>query len=116
MRVEAASTVPWLAHLAKLPSLVSLPPRLKVPSGVKITVGQGGHTLQPMMWMFLAILVTFLVTRIVTRLIRSGSGAGAGLGNVKVGWQPRSSPGLRHPDHHRHGHRPGIGDPARCGA
>jgi hypothetical protein len=85
VRVEAASTVPWLAHLAKLPSLVSLPPRLKVPSGVKLTVGQGGHTLQPMMWMFLAILVTFLVTRIVTRLIRSGSGAGAGLGNVKVG-------------------------------
>jgi hypothetical protein len=84
VRVEAASAVPWLASRARLQSLLSLPPRLNVPSGVKFTVGQGGHTLQPMMWMFLAILVTFLVTRIVTRLIRSGSGAGAGLGNVKV--------------------------------
>jgi hypothetical protein len=37
-----------------------------------------------MMWMFIAILVTFLVTRTVTRLIRSGSGAGAGLGNVQI--------------------------------
>jgi hypothetical protein len=37
-----------------------------------------------MMWMFIAILVTFLVTRTVTRLIRSGSGAGAGLGNVRL--------------------------------
>jgi hypothetical protein len=36
-----------------------------------------------MMWMFLAILVTFLVTRAVTRLIRSGSD-GAGLGNVRI--------------------------------
>ena len=36
-----------------------------------------------MMWMFLAILVTFLVTRSVTRLIRSGSGA-AGLRNVQI--------------------------------
>ena len=70
MRVEAAGTV--------LPSLVNIPP------GVKLTVGRGNTTLQPMMWMFLAILVTFLITRIVTRLIRSGSGAGAGLGNVSV--------------------------------
>ena len=38
-----------------------------------------------MMWMFLAILVTFLITRMVTRLIRSGSGGGAGLGNVSLG-------------------------------
>ena len=38
-----------------------------------------------MMWMFLAILVTFLITRTVTRLIRSGSGGGAGLGNVSLG-------------------------------
>jgi len=38
-----------------------------------------------MMWMFVAILVTFLVTRMVTRLIRSGSGGGAGLGNVHIG-------------------------------
>jgi hypothetical protein len=37
-----------------------------------------------MMWMFLAILVTFLITRGVTRLIRSGSGGGAGLGNVRI--------------------------------
>jgi hypothetical protein len=84
VRVEVASTAPWLAPRAKLPSLVHIPHAVKVPSGVKITVGQGGHTLQPMMWMFLAILVTFLTTRIVTRLIRSGSGAGAGLGNVSI--------------------------------
>jgi hypothetical protein len=38
-----------------------------------------------MVWMFLAILVTFLVTRMVTRMIRSGSGGGAGLGNVSLG-------------------------------
>jgi hypothetical protein len=54
-------------------------------SGVTITVGAGGSTLRPMMWMFLAILVTFLVTRTVTRMIRSGSGGGAGLGNVRIG-------------------------------
>ena len=35
-----------------------------------------------MMWMFLAILLTFLVTRGVTRLIRSGSSGG--LSNVRV--------------------------------
>jgi hypothetical protein len=64
--VHAASTVSWLA------------------SGVKITVGSGGSSLRPMMWMFLAILLTFLTTRTVTRLIRSGSGAKAGLGNVQI--------------------------------
>ena len=53
-------------------------------SGVKITVGNGGSSLRPMMWMFLAILVTFLTARTVTRLIRSGSGARAGLGNVQI--------------------------------
>jgi hypothetical protein len=53
-------------------------------SGVKISVGEGGSPLQPMMWMFLAILVTFLTARAVTRLIRSGSGASAGLGNVRI--------------------------------
>jgi len=37
-----------------------------------------------MMWMFLAILITFLTARTVTRLIRSGSGARAGLGNVRI--------------------------------
>jgi hypothetical protein len=51
---------------------------------VKLTVGAGGPSLRPMMWMFLAILITFLITRSVTRLIRSGSGAGAGLGNVQI--------------------------------
>src|SRR5271170_501074 len=53
-------------------------------SGVKVTVGGGGSSLRPMVWMFLAILITFLVTRTVTRLIRSGSGASAGLGNVRI--------------------------------
>jgi hypothetical protein len=51
----------------------------------EISVGGGELSLQPMMWMFLAILVTFLITRMVTRLIRSGSGGGAGLGNVSLG-------------------------------
>ena len=50
-----------------------------------IEAGGGELSLHPMMWMFLAILVTFLVTRMVTRLIRSGSGGGAGLGNVTLG-------------------------------
>jgi len=53
-------------------------------SGVRISVGVAG-SLRPMMWMFLAILLTFLITRTVTRLIRSGAGAGAGLGNVRIG-------------------------------
>jgi hypothetical protein len=53
-------------------------------SGLTISVGGGGASLGPTMWMFLAILVTFLITRTVTRLIRSGSGSGAGLGNVRI--------------------------------
>ncbi len=53
-------------------------------SGFKISIGVGGSPLRPMMWMFLAILMTFLITRTVTRLIRSGSGAGAGLSNVRI--------------------------------
>jgi hypothetical protein len=53
------------------------------PQELKISVG-AGESLRPMMWMFLAVLVTFLVTRTVTRVIRSGSGGGLGLGNVKV--------------------------------
>jgi hypothetical protein len=53
-------------------------------SGVTVTVGSGGSSLRPMMWMFLAILITFLTARTVTRLIRSGSGARAGLGNVRI--------------------------------
>jgi hypothetical protein len=84
MRVEAASAAARLAPVAKLPALVNLPPRVTVPSRVKIPVGRGDLTLQPMMWMFLAILLTFLVTRTVTRLIRSGSGRGVGLGNVRL--------------------------------
>jgi hypothetical protein len=62
---------------------VKIPPGVSVPSRLKIPVGRGDLSLQPMMWMFLAILVTFLVTRTVTRLIRSGSRAG--LGNVHIG-------------------------------
>ncbi len=77
MRVDVASTVPWFA------SGVRIPP-VKIPSRVNIPVGRSDLSLQPMMWMFLAILLTFLVTRTVTRLIRSGSGAGVGLGNVRI--------------------------------
>jgi hypothetical protein len=62
-------------HAASAPSSLA--------SGVKLTV-DAGTSFQPMMWMFLAILVTFLVTRTVTRLIRSGNGGGAGLGNVTI--------------------------------
>jgi hypothetical protein len=54
-----------------------------LPAGLRIDIGTGG-ALRPMMWMFIAILVTFLITRTVTRLIRSGSGGGAGLGNVRL--------------------------------
>ena len=64
------------AHAASAPSALA--------AGAKITVG-AGSSLYPMMWMFLAILVTFLITRTVTRLIRSGSGASAGLGNLQIG-------------------------------
>jgi hypothetical protein len=53
-------------------------------SGLKISIGGGEPTLRPMMWMFLAILVTFLITRTATRLIRSGRGGRAGLGNVQI--------------------------------
>ncbi len=48
------------------------------------SVGAGGSSLRPMLWMFLAILATFLITRTVTRLIRSGAGRRAGLGNVRI--------------------------------
>jgi hypothetical protein len=53
-----------------------------LPSGINITIGQSGSPLRPMMWLFLAILVTFLITRVVTRLIRSGSSGG--LGNFRI--------------------------------
>jgi hypothetical protein len=79
VRVMAASTGSVLASRVRIPG-----PRVKIPSRLKIPVGPGELSLRPMMWMFLAILVTFLLTRIVTRLIRSGSGAGAGLGNVRI--------------------------------
>jgi hypothetical protein len=58
---------------------------LSAPSGLTVSIGAGGDSLLPMMWMFIAILVTFLITRTVTRLIRSGSGGGAGLGNFSIG-------------------------------
>jgi hypothetical protein len=70
---ELASTV------SSAVAQVSLPPR------AKITVRSDEFSLRPMMWMFLAILVTFLLTRVVTRMIRSGQGGGAGIGNVKIG-------------------------------
>jgi hypothetical protein len=51
---------------------------------IDFTIGGGGNAvLRPMMWMFLAVLVTFLLTRVVTRMIRAGTGSG--LGNVSVG-------------------------------
>jgi len=83
VRVEAA-TAPWLASPVKIPP-VKIPSGVPVPARVKIPVGRSDLSLQPMMWMFLAILVTFLVTRMVTRLIRSGSGGGVGLGDVSIG-------------------------------
>jgi hypothetical protein len=77
VRVELAGTA------SSALSGVSLPPR----AGIK--VGSDDFSLRPMMWMFLAILLTFLITRAVTRLIRSGSTGGAGkpvgLGNVSIG-------------------------------
>ena len=79
MLVRGASTASWLASRVKLPPVVKIPARVKVP------VGRDDFSLRPMMWMFLAILVTFLITRMVTRLIRSGSGGRAGLGNVSLG-------------------------------
>jgi len=69
---------------SRLVSVVKLPP-VRIPSRVKVPVGRADFSLRPMMWMFLAILVTFLLTRMVTRLIRSGSGGRAGLGNVSLG-------------------------------
>jgi hypothetical protein len=84
VQVEAASAGPWLASLVKIAPWVKIPSGVKVSPRLSIPVDRGDLSLRPMMWMFLAILVTFIVTRIVTRLIRSGSGAGAGLGNVRI--------------------------------
>jgi hypothetical protein len=53
-------------------------------AAINVSVGGGGAVLGPMMWLFVAVLVTFLVTRAVTRLIRSGRGGRAGLGNVSI--------------------------------
>jgi hypothetical protein len=64
---------------------VKLPSSVHVPSRVRLPVGRADLTLRPMMWMFLAILLTFLIARFVTRTIRSGSGGRAGLGNVSIG-------------------------------
>jgi hypothetical protein len=86
--VDVARTGPWLASGVKLPPLklppLKLPPGVRVSPRLRIPVDRGDLSLRPMMWMFLAILVTFVVARLVTRLIRSGSGAGAGLGNVRI--------------------------------
>jgi hypothetical protein len=83
-RIGAASIGPWLATRVRIPPLVKIPSGVKVSSRVGIPVGLGDLSLRPMMWMFLAILVTVVITRIVTRLIRSGRGARAGLGNVQI--------------------------------
>jgi hypothetical protein len=86
---DAASGAHGLVSPVKLPPLKRVlsgvvPPGLKVPSRVNLPVGRADLSLRPMMWMFVAILVTFLVTRTVTRLIRSGSGGGVGLGNFSI--------------------------------
>ncbi len=63
--------------------------RFSVPISAPPTVSEldgnvgGTGSLQSMMWMFVAILVTFVVTRTITRLIRSGS-SGA-LGDISLG-------------------------------
>ena len=85
MGVGTDSTMPLLASLVNLPPVAKLSPLAEVPPRVNIPLGRSDFSLQPAMWMFIAILVTFLVTRIVTRLIRSGSGGGVGLGNVNIG-------------------------------
>jgi hypothetical protein len=74
----------WLASRVWIRPVVKIPSRVKVSTGLRIPVGRDDLSLRPMMWMFLAILVTFIIARIVTRLIRSGGGAGAGLGNVRI--------------------------------
>jgi hypothetical protein len=83
VRVEDV-VVSRLAPHAGLPP-IKLPSAVHVPSRVRIPVGRADLSLQPMMWMFLAILVTFLIARLVTRAIRSGNGGRAGLGNVSLG-------------------------------
>ena len=84
MLVGAARVGSWLASRVQIAPLVKIPSGVKVSPRLRIPVDRGDLSLRPMMWMFLAILVTFIITRIVTRLIRSGSGARAGLGNVRI--------------------------------
>jgi hypothetical protein len=80
----AASRALWLASRVRIAPRVKIRSGVKAPPRLRIPVDRGDLSLRPMMWMFLAILVTFIITRIVTRLIRSGGGAGAGLGNVQI--------------------------------
>jgi len=84
MHIEAAGTGPWLASRVRIPALGKIPSGVRVSSRLRVPFGQGDLSLRPMMWMFLAILVTFIITRIVTRLIRSGSGSRTRLGNVHI--------------------------------
>jgi hypothetical protein len=84
VRIGAPSTASSWASPLKFPHRLRFPPHLKLPSRVKIPIGPSELSLRPMMWMFLAILITFLIARVVTRLIRSGSGAGARLGNIRI--------------------------------
>jgi hypothetical protein len=79
VQVGAAIAASSRVAAVKIPHPVPLPGRARIP------IGPGDLSLRPMMWMFVAILITFLLTRTVTRLIRSGSGGGAGLGNVHIG-------------------------------
>ncbi len=74
----------WLASRVQMAPLVKIPSGVRVSPRLRIPVDRSDLSLRPMMWMFLAILVTFVITRIVTRLIRSGSSAGAVLGNVRI--------------------------------
>jgi hypothetical protein len=73
-----------LAAAVTISRVVKIPKIPKIPSRVSIPLGRSDLSLRPMMWMFLAILLTFLIARMVTRLIRSGSGGGVGLGNVRI--------------------------------
>jgi hypothetical protein len=49
----------------------------------EMSVGGTDPGLRPMMWMFLAILITFVITRTITRMIRAGDTSR--LRNIDVG-------------------------------